>query len=283
MAIALVAGVVLWLYGSRLIKPIFGVLGIAIGALIGVVLPPAVGIDQIGDVSGWVVGLGLGAVVGLVVAMVLLKIGITFTAGLAFAIAGFMGALVFLQYNPAPPGTADRPMAIDTPSRPTDNAGQPLFRNMLSGQLASLSQLVETEPETSEERILLMAARVRAVLSESQRFVAEQWQALAVRDRTILLGATTTALALGLLAGLFVPRRSSALVTALLGSAIWLVALSWLIEGVPWLGFARGAIEARTPTFWAIVWGIASTIGFVAQVGGLARGGRKKNDDNDDD
>lgn len=303
MGIALAAGVVLWLYGSRLIKPMFGLLGVAAGGLVGLLLPPLLGIDQVGGIAAWLVGLGLGAVIGLVVAMVLLKIAVTFTAGLALAIAGFLGGLVYLQYA-EPAAVTPAPTLATAPAGERDAAGQRLHVDPLSGSLVTLRQLVDTagrtptRPEadpasdaaaepaadlTTEEQLLLAAARVRAVVIEAGDFAQTQWSALPVRDRTVLLGATATSFGVGLLAGLVLPKRSSALVTALLGSAIWLTAAVWLIEGVAALEPVRATVAGKSPLFWAIVWSVAAGIGLAAQLGGLARSKPRKHDDDHDD
>ena len=292
MGIALVAGLVLWLYGSRLIKPMFGVLGVAAGGLVGLLVPPLLGIDAVGGIAGWLIGLGVGAVVGLVVALVILKIAVTFTAGLAFAVAGFLGALVYLQVTPDPaatdgvsPGEAPPTSAL-VEARERSSAlrdGPRLFIHPISGQPVTLRQLIESTegdaehdpdappPETTEERIAVLAVRARAVVLEAWDFAADEWEALPVRSRMIMLGSVSTTFALGLLCGLLLPKRSAAFVTALLGSALWLTAAVWLIEGVPQLSGVRPLVEGRSATVWAVVWGVVAIIGVAAQIGGLAR------------
>jgi len=307
MAVALVAGLVLWLYGARLLRPMFVVLGLALGGLIGLVVPPSIGITAVGGVAGWLIGLGAGSVIGLVVALVLLKIAITFSAGLALAVAGFLGGLVYLQYADLPPIEGEPAGEEVAAAEPEEGRADRTYVNPLTGERVPFRGLLpqsvpspaddaeqggggdspgeapETEADgrTPSERVLLVAARVRAVLSEAADFAGEQWSRLNARERLLLLGSTTSAFAVGLLLGLALPKRSSALVTALFGSAVWLSSAVWLIQGIGPLSRVRPLVEERSPTTWAIVWGVIALIGLAAQVGGLAKRGKPRTDENE--
>lgn len=283
MLVGLAAGVALWLYGARLIKPTFGTLGVATGGLVGLLMPPLLGIDTVGGVSGWLIGLGAGMVVGFVIALVLLKIATTLAGGLAFAIAGLLGGLIYIHHAPAPEGEAPA-VAIDSPSLPRDPDGNRLHRDPRTGGLVPLRELVMPMDEQTggangvDEHLDIMAARIRAVLAEAGETVRDTWRDVEPRDRLILVGSTIGMFSLGLLAGLLMPRKSAALVTSMLGAAIWLSCGAWLIQGVSWLSGARG-LTAFSPEGWAIVWGVASVIGLALQIGGLAKTRRRESDD----
>lgn len=316
MIVALIAGLTLWFAGAKLIKPTFAVLGLATGGLIGLVLPPLLGVEEISGVGAWLIGLAAGALIGLVVALVVLKIAVTLAAGLAFAIAGFMGGLVYVQYAPADPSSLTARDPISSPA--PDNAGRVPFdpsgssgpsgpteptpptgifrlpgtdRIVIRTLIPTPSRTPGGEPQTGgdsqpdfapiEERVLAAAARVRIVLAEAWSFTRERWTSLDPRQRVVIMATTSGALALGLLAGLAMPNRSAAFVTALLGSAVWLIAAAWLIEGVPVLAPARGLVQARGPTVWASVWGVTTALGLAIQTlgPGRRRGRRHRDED----
>lgn len=286
MLVGLLAGLALWLYGARLIKPTSAVLGVAAGGIIGLLMPPFLGIDQVGGISGWLIGLGAGMIVGFVVALVMLKVAITFAGGLAFATAGLLGSLIFLQYAPQPTQPDDAPSAftraLDSPSYPRNPEGDRLFLDPRTGALVPLGTLVSpltednrTTAEARQDQLELMAARIRAVIAEAVDTLREAWGSISSEHRLVIVGATLGSFSIGLLCGLWMPNRSAALITSLLGSAIWLACGAWLIEGVSFLSGARG-ITKFSPEGWAIVWGIVAVLGLALQIGGLAKGGKAK-------
>ena len=212
MAVVLLAGLALWSFGAKLIKPAFALLGLSIGGLVGLMVPPLLGVEQVAGVGAWLIGLGAGAVIGLVVALVLLKIAITLSAGVALAVAGFFGGLVYLDLNPIDGRPIETTEVIEVdPSTAEDRRGLPgLFRDPDTRDIVLRSITGNDEDpapvgdgstaEVSfEDRVLEIAERVRLVATQAWTYATDRWGDLAQQERVILLGTTSASFAIGLL------------------------------------------------------------------------------------
>lgn len=301
MGLMLLVGLALWLFGGRLVKPMFAILGLALGGVVGLIVLPAIGIEQIDGAPGTWVGMAIGAVIGLVLALVMLKVALVFAAGLAFAVAGFLGGTVYLQYNPLP---SDSPPALTFESdAPRDPSGRRLFTNPYTGEQMTIDELTrslrdvrrslgeagtpagDAPPENGglfdRADLEAIAVRCRAVIAEASDAVRGHWNALSPRERFVVLGSTLGSMALGLLVGFFLPKRTTAGVTALAGSAIWLSAGVWLIDA---LAPQYSGMTDLSPQTWGVIWVLVFLVGLVAQLSGLGRSGKKpaKGDDDGD-
>lgn len=302
MGLMLLVGLALWLFGGRLVKPMFAILGVALGGVVGLIVLPAVGIEQIDGAPGTWVGMAIGAVIGLVLALVMLKVALVFAAGLAFAVAGFLGGTIYLQHNPLP---SDSPPALVFESdAPRDPSGRRLFTNPYTGEQVTIDELTRSLKEVRRSLdeagthagdappesdglfgladIEAIAVRCRAVIAEASDTIRGHWNALSARERFVVLGSTLGSMALGLLVGFFLPKRTTAGVTALAGSAIWLTAGVWLIDA-----FAPQYSEMTklSPQTWGVIWVLVFLVGLVAQLAGLGKSGKKpaKADEDGDD
>jgi hypothetical protein len=297
MALVFLAGLALWLFGGRLLKPLFAIVGLGLGGLLGLMILPAAGLEEVGGAPASLVGMGIGGVIGLVLALVTLKVAVVFAAGLGFAIAGFLGATIYLEHNPLP--ADEPPVPIVEDEAPRDRAGRRLFTNPYTGEEMTIGELTRSlqEVEASlkadapaedeaddegpfgREEIEAIAIRIRAVLAEALDAAKAHVNALSPRERLVVLGSTLGSMALGLLVGFFLPRRSTAAMTALAGSAIWLTAGVWLIDA---LAPEYSGLTDYSPEVWAVLWFIAFLVGLVAQLAGLGRPKpAKKNNDGD--
>jgi len=313
VALLLIAGLALWLFGGKVVKPLFAVIGLALGGLVGLFVVPALGLAEIAGAPASLVGMGIGAVIGLVIALVLLKVAVIFSAGLGFAVAGFLGATIYLQHNPLPEG--ERSSVVIEDDTPRSPSGRMLFTNPYTGTEMTIEELTRTlrdadrvlgrgpaggpanalddgagagEAPTSRERFEAVAVRCRAVAAEAYESAKTHVNALSARERIVVFGSTFGALALGMLVGFALPKRSTAFITALAGSAIWLFAGVWLIDA---LAPSWNHLTDHSPETWGIVWGIVFLLGLVVQLSGLgkkkdgSKPGRSRDadDDGDDD
>ncbi len=306
MVLVLLGGLALWLFGGRLVKPLFALVGIAFGGVVGLIVLPALGLAEVGGVPGSLVGMGVGALIGLVLSLVMLKVAIIFIAGLGFAAAGFLGATLYLEYNPLP--DTNPPAFVVEDDTPRDPMGRLLFKNPITGENMTIEQLTRSLREADSilggmgngggadeasggdqdrsERFAAIAARCRAVLIQAVDTVKSHWNALSSRERLVVLGSTFGSMALGMLIGFFMPKKSTAVITALAGSAIWLTSGVWLIDAfLPSLG----AVTSHPPEIWAVVWGIVFLLGVTVQFAGPGRPSesskkkKKKNDDEEEE
>lgn len=297
VGIMLLVGLGLWLFGGKIIKPLFGVAGLVLGGMVGLIAMPAFGFESVGGTSGALIGLAIGAVIGLVLSLMMLKVAIVFAAGLGFAAAGFLGATVYLSHNPLPD---DNPPAfsVDDSDRAPD--GRLLFENPYTGERMTIDELTRSLREADsflsggkkdvqapadategeggvfdDAHLQAIAVRCEAIVREGADMAKGHWNALSQRERIVVVGSTFGSLALGLLVGFMMPKKSTAFITALAGSAVWLTAGAILIDA--FIPSMRGLTD-QPPTVWAGVWSFTFLLGLVVQLAGLggAPTGKKK-------
>src|SRR5512140_1812676 len=92
----LAAGIVMWLCGGRLLKPVFALLGGLMGGSIGFVLMASV-TESIAGIPSPYLGLGVGAVLGLIAGIALFRFAVAISTGLAFGIAGLLVSATYLN------------------------------------------------------------------------------------------------------------------------------------------------------------------------------------------
>lgn len=293
LAVALIAGLVLWLFGAKLVKPVFFVLGFAIGGFVGATVLPLTGLPpiEIGSVTitPGITGLIAGAIIGSLVALAMFRIVITMTAAFAFAVAGLLGAMVFLHFNPTQPSTTD---PIDESSlalnESIDTDPEPVFEDALNREAANrainaLNNQSTDEPfidDETKQELLDAAERSRAFVERSVKRINHQLESMPARDKMIAFSSMFAGLALGLLVGVTMPTRTSALVTALLGSAVWIGA------GVALLTARNGQLPEflhRSSVVWAAAWILITLLGLVVQLGFLSKPKHESNKSGSDE
>lgn len=258
----LVAGLMLWVFGRKVMKPAFAVVGMVVGGLIGLLLTPAAGIPAIGPAEPPYVGLAIGAALGLGVAAVLFRFLMAAAAGIVLAVAGVLAAGVWIDSRPAEGGGPAPSAAIvehlAQPSEPEQE--RPAENPDPAPGEATLEQAAQTLVERTRAFVQAASARAR-----------EAWAATSGRDRAILIGGGVVGAIAGVLAGLALPKRAAAIVSAPLGASIWLPSAAWLAHAI-----ATPGIEhlPRTPLRWLVVWLVVSGVGIALQLVGMKRGSK---------
>lgn len=262
--VVLVAGFALWAAGRKLIRPVFGVLGLALGAGAGYLVVPQFGWQTLFGLDAAVAGLIGGALIGLLLALLLYRLMMGLAAGGALAFVALLAAGAYLHANPSPP--PDR----DPPAR---SAQELLFDGIpLEGSLDAQTRRLK-KPENAFEE-------ARVVAEQFRQWASDGWEGLAVRDRVILLAATLGALTIGLAAGLAFPTKAAALVSAPFGAAVALSAGAWLL----WIfDFDIAKRIGANPALSLVTWGVVAAIGVFIQLGGRGKSKPKRKDDGDDD
>ena len=309
--IMLLVGLCLWLFGGKVLKVLFGIAGVVLGGLVGMIALPAFGSETLFGQPSGLIGLGIGAAIGFVIALMALKLAIVVTAGLGFAAVGFLGGAIYLSYNPLPDDSPPAAFEIDESDRAPD--GRLLFENPYTGQKMTLDELTRTLREANsflggvqraagddgaagdeanadtelanEDRFRAIAARCKAIVREGYDLAKSHWNAMSMKERMVVVGSTFVGLAVGLLIGFFMPKKSTAFITALAGSAIWLTAAGLLVEA--FAPSMRGLTD-QPPTIWAFVWAFTFVLGLAIQLMGLGgpvreKKSRKKADDEDEE
>lgn len=292
LGLALCAGLTLWLFGAKLVKPVFLFLGLAIGGFVGATLVPY--IDFIGTIhiagigiTPGITGLIVGGVIGALISLAMFRMVITLTAALAFAAAGLMSAFLFLHFYPTPGTQTDlsNPAESLVESEETPNLVDEYREDIAERYIDTLTENEEGESELltdeAKQQILDAAARSKAFIDRVGTTIREDFSSRPARDKFVIMAFMLSGLGLGLLVGATLPTRTAALVTSLFGSAVWMSSAIALLS-------ARGnppSFIDQKPVVLAAVWIIVTILGLLAQLGFLskAKSLRSKRVDDDDD
>ncbi|MBO6512524.1 MAG: hypothetical protein JJ974_00985 [Phycisphaerales bacterium] len=290
----LAGGMMLWLFGAKIVKPVFFIFGLAIGGFVGTTILPLTGLPAF-DLGGFTLtpgftGLIAGSIIGALVMLAMFRMVITITAAIAFAAAGLLGAMVFLHFNPTQSTTL-----TETETAIVDSGDQGI--NALNSATDSIAQEAAErsvdilnsgdEPligEEAKQDILDAAQRSREFISRVVENVRADLDARPARDKMIAFSSMFAGLALGLLIGVVMPNRAAALVTSLTGSAAWIAA------GTALLTARNGEIPSfldHSAVVWAVIWIFITILGLFVQLGFLdkksQRTARAQDRDDDDD
>ncbi len=248
VAVALIAGVIMWLSGGKLLKPIFCVIGALAGGSIGFLLAPTATASVFGVPSPYV-GLGMGALIGFVAGVSLFRFAVAIATGLAFAIAGLLISSTYLNLTVG----LHSPKPIGVPTSALTQSPEPAHSNAEAAKRAVMEGLGP------------VAERVRRFVSENADNLKESWSDQTEHNKVVLGVSTAGAALFGFFISLFAPRRSTSLATALFGSAIVLGSAVWLLRAFDAPG-SRYLVQG--PMIWLAVWMVAAILGLAVQIRG---------------
>lgn len=278
--LALLAGLALWLFGAKVLKPMFALLGLALGSVIGAIALPMLGIMQVGSFPSVYIGLGVGAIVGLVVSCLLFRFALIIASGAVFTAVGLLAAAVFLnQQSPdtiAPPARLLLGPAADRAEGGTPESQEPPA-SFLTTRAPDASESVMAPPSAAAPggeaakaivdaalpKVQEHAARARMFLDEMGARGSSAWESVGPRERLIMTGGGIVGAVLGVLFGVMMPKRSGAMVTSLFGGSVVLVAAVWL-AGATDSGVAE--VLDQPPMTIAIGLAIATVVGMAIQL-----------------
>jgi hypothetical protein len=290
---ALMAGLLLWLVGARVIKPVFFLFGLAIGAFVGTTILPLTGLPTFtpGGVTltPGITGLLAGGILGSLVSLAMFRLVIAITSAMAFAAAGVLGAMIFLHFNP----TITDGQLTDTQVAMVDSG------NALAGITTSLNDTINREAaqhasdlidqdnkvldDDTKQQLKDAAARSKEFVEQMYTTIKADLDQRPTRDKLIALSSGFAGLAFGLLVGVVLPKRTTALVTALFGSAVCMASITALLTA---RSGARPDFLNQSAVTWAIAWVVLTIVGLMVQLGFLTRSKNKlqtSNHHDDDD
>lgn len=248
-------GLVLWLVGQKVLKPVFGLLGAVFGGLIGFFTLPAISPGTIANIQSPYIGLAVGAVFGLGAGLMLFRFAVAISTAIALGLAGTLIGAASIHFQPMQNATQDVRALKSSATQAAKGAIDPNLTN--KQQAAAMAKPV--------------AQVVKEFIENWATDVKTAWNGLKSEDQVILGLSGLGGAAVGFFVGLFFPVKSSAIATALFGSAVWLPSLMWLVNAMQVPG--REKLD-KGATFWLITWCVVATIGFAVQVSGGMR--RKK-------
>jgi len=275
-----VAGILLWILGRRLVRPLFGLLFAGVGGIAGATIPAAIGLTL-----HPIAMLGAGVVLGALVGLMLFRVSMAIALGALLGVAAPVATGVTLQ---AAPGLI---RAIESPPDDAEGSGLPIEQQFLDGvpvkgdpdDDAATDAVVEEGKKRASEEVRSRVEKGLKNLSGSVELTEEDKEALRARAERVgqflkalfdeakaAWGerpashrlAMMLAAAIGMLAGgsigLLAPRSTAAVTTALIGSAAWLGAGAVLAEAHD---LALSGLTPTRPAAWLGVWLIAAGVG----------------------
>ncbi len=293
LGVALMAGLLLWIMGARVIKPVFFLFGLAIGGFVGTTLIPLIGFPNLElgglSISPSVIGLICGGIIGALCALAMFRLVIAMTSACAFAVAGVVGALIFLHYNPtiADGDPSANESALVESGESTLNGlanslGDDISREAAERSVDSLDPEGNILNEDTKQQLKDAAERSRQFLSDLSTTISDELEQRPTRDKMIGFSAGFAGFAFGLLIGVVLPKRTTALVTSLFGSAVCMASTSALLTAS---NGERPEYLNQSATVLAIVWVILTGIGLMIQLGFITKKSNtpRTNDEDDDD
>lgn len=301
VGIALIVGLMLWAFGGRVVKPAFAVLGFVAGGMFGMAAAPALGVEAAFGLEATTLSMLGGGLIGVIASAILFRAAMTATATTTLAAAGLMAGLIAaprLQLEPPPAlaslgfdqeretaaGDDSNAQTLFTnqpiPEQPASWQGDPIPLGLAAPTAVDDTATLEDGGVIGTGEIDAMAASASDFAREASErvgaFAAQAWEAamvafeaLAPNERYTVAVFTLGGGVLGMLLGSLFPRKAASLVTALLGSAIVLSSLGWMVLALE----LPGAELLNRPTEQlAIAWLIAALLGMIYQSSGHRSG-----------
>lgn len=245
LAIAgVVVGLVMWLFGKRLLKPAFVVLGMFLGAVIGFVIASAAMPETIVGVPSIFVGLGVGAVLGLVQGLTTYRFAMAISAAVMLCLASTLGAAAWLRFEPlAKAAQVAGSSAIEL---------KPALTPQSLGSAAEIKAAVKPVGE-----------QVQAFVSQAADQLRHAWGGLQASEQTTIVLSGLGGAIVGVIFGLIFPTRASAGLTAMLGAAVLLPSAAWLLAAADAPGREH---LPQSALVWLIVWLAVAAVGCILQL-----------------
>jgi hypothetical protein len=293
----LIAGLVLWISGRKVLKPItvvvFGLIGATIGYVIVGPMPAAAGIAPV-----WAWTLGFSAI-GLIIGSLVFRFAMGLGLGLTLAAAGVLIAAVVTGPPANPPANDPATTALTSMTDPIArlqaeglalrdrlivrlNQAKLLATTDASGQPAKAPDaLAPGAPTTPPDQTDAARRFVNDAQDHAAAFAQALWEegkgAWNMRSptqRLAMLVAAGVGFIVGTWLGVGVPKWAAGAVTALAGAALWLSAGAWLVTSAGLPGAQR--VEAFTAGQWLVIWGAVAVLGMALQWSGLTHRKKRK-------
>lgn len=242
-AVALIAGLTLWAFGRRVLKPaMILTTGLCSAGLVTLMLAPLA--DSAG-VSRWVLA-GGGLVAGLILGVLVYRLAI----GLVFGtLAASLGALI---------AAASTNLSMPDPN---------MYR---SGYLVQDQSVTDAEaPSESRPTSTNPPTEAAAEAGHAIRdWLSDGWAQASPTQRRALLAGSGTGFVIGGLLGILLPAWTAGLVTAAVGAAVFIPAGVVLIHAMALPGREKLNL---TPLGWIIAWVCITLVGVAIQWWGLGK------------
>lgn len=273
IVVAGIVGVVLWLFGHATLKFGFGVIGLLAGGLGGYLVPGILGAGV-----HPIIPAAIGAVIGLVAGFTSFRLSVSLVQG---SVGAVIGALVMFVAVAPDKARELRDETLQGPARGLElevsavaGPGQPEMPVQTEPSDASVDEVTKSLDKLSRgvregtdlgPAVDMARARAGDLREETRRLadrVRPVWNDLSREHRTAVALAGVGVGTLGLGVGLFFPKRSSAMVTAVAGAMLWVPALLELMDRG---GVGAGLLDQATTLRRIAVIALVAVIGTCIQ------------------
>lgn len=275
----LVGGLLMWAFGGRLVKPMYGFLFGVVGAVAGLFVPASLGLD-----FSPYIGIGLGAVVGALAGILFFRLSMAAAlAGAGAVLAPTVAAAAMWFNQPPTPGAATESPALKESDlfldgvrrEPNADAGTdslPWFLDSLDSATPTASDtalgMISDDPAVDEAidaavAIARTAAeRIRAFAGELADEGRAAWSGVPERQRLILAFAAAIGAIGGFVLGMSFPKKVAAVGSAFLGAGVWAPTAAKIMADFSLPGAASLPTTARG---WLALWLILAAVGMALQ------------------
>jgi len=264
VASALLAGLILWLFGGRLVRFVYAVLFTLGGLAAGFFGPAAAGLQVNPYIS-----LVVGGVIGLLLGLLLFRISMGITLGAAGTLVGPLAASAAMVAWPGlAPGDAGGGTAMtgeellldDVPVEGADRAGEEA--SALGDQFFDAARDVLPEDIGADEAARSAAERIQAFVASLVEEGQAAWEDLPPQRRNVLAGSALVAGLIGLLLGLLAPMRTATVGSSFLGAGVWMGVGAWMIRDY---GLPGRNLLPQSSVVWVAVWLLVAIAGALLQ------------------
>jgi len=269
LGMLIVAGLMLWAAGRRILRLAFAVIGLLIGGLVGWMLGEAMD----AGVLSWAFA-AVGAFVFACVAALALRFAVTVGMIWVFALLAPLAVVTVLEFQVSRAGKSLSEVQVTNPvgdeiTRWLQQHDDPALRHEAGAALESWSQSAREQYDRAKNALdTTFEGEANNTIDQVERFSTQLVEALRAKwdstpqslRPTLLVSCVLGGLA-GFLAGIVAFKISAAAITALGGSLLWLAGMQILAirielpEG-PWMPTSSG---------WLAAWLITSALGVVIQ------------------
>ena len=270
VAAVLVGGLLMWAFGGRLVKPMYGFLFGVAGAVAGLFLPAGLGLA----VNPYL-GIGVGAVTGALAGLLLFRLSMATALALAGGVLAptLAGAVMWLNPSATPSaatGSALSGAELLLPGVPVENAvdasGAPLdsfyATNGTAHEGARADQAVGEAVQAAAAIAKSAAERLRRFSAELAGEARTAWDRLPGEQRLVLAIAGALGALAGFLLGLSFPKKVAAIGSAFLGAGIWVPVAARVMDDFSLPGAGALPSSARG---WLAVWLLIAAAGMALQ------------------
>lgn len=251
--VTVLAGVVLWLAGARVLKPALALLGLLCGGASGALLFPmfsAPGAPTPGNIDPAWIGLACGGILGLLATLLAYRTAIAVSLGVVCATLAFVataGVLGVAQLH-APDRTAE---ADTSPKIWIVSHGDSPASGTHGGFVRPIQNTVHADEPVSTIGLTGPAASLEFAVRERLDIATDHWRTLSRGTQMTLLLSTLGGLLAGMILGLAATRSATALLTASVGSAAWMLGVAWLATQLTPGLIERAGVQ---PVGWITIW-----------------------------